>query len=100
MQALAEFRATKVEPAADPGFEARFIRRWRVERRSRAVSYWMPAIAGAVIASAALLAVLQILFTSPAHNAVDPKGKEASLDIGTKIEIPDYGAPSHTGVNQ
>ena len=74
----------------DPGFESRFIRRWRVEKRARAVSYWMPAIAGAVVASVALLAVLQILFSSPARDDADLKNREASRGPA----IPAYGESS------
>lgn len=78
-------RANAIEPEPDPTFESRFIRRWRVEQRSRVVSYWMPAVVGAVVASVALLAVIQILFASPAKPEVDIKGREAQLNI------PSYG---------
>lgn len=90
MDALSALRSAVIEPEPDPGFESRFIRRWRVESRARAVSYWMPAIAGAVVASVALLAVLQILFASPARENADLKNREASRGP----EIPAYGDPS------
>ncbi len=85
--ALSALRAAVIEPQSDPSFESRFIRRWRVERRMRAVSYWMPAVAGAIVASVALLAVLQILFTSPARNDADMRNREASRGPA----IPTYG---------
>jgi hypothetical protein len=77
MSALGALRSAAIEPQPDPGFESRFIRVWRIERRSRAVSYWMPAVAGAVVAGVALLAVLQILFSSPARENADLKNREA-----------------------
>jgi hypothetical protein len=74
-------RSASIEPEPDPTFESRFIRRWRVERRSRTVSYWMPAVVGAVVASVALLAVLQILFAAPGKSRIDLKDREAQLTI-------------------
>ncbi len=93
MSALSALRAAVIEPAPDPSFESRFIRRWRVERRIRAVSYWMPAIAGALVASVALLAVLQILFSTPSATSPDIKDREAALDIPKYGEAPtlDFG---------
>ncbi len=78
-------RSSAIEPEPDPTFESRFIRRWRVEQRARTVSYWMPAVVGAVVASVALLAVIQILFASPVKRDIDLKGREAQLNI------PSYG---------
>ncbi len=91
MSALSALRAAVIEPQPDPSFESRFIRRWRVERRARAVSYWMPAIAGAVVASVALLAVLQILFASPSRSDADLKNREALRSPA----IPTYGEASN-----
>jgi anti-sigma factor RsiW len=91
MSALSALRASVIEPEPDPGFESRFIRRWRVESRARAVSYWMPAIAGAIVASVALLAVLQILFAAPTVVPVDTKGREALLPRTEQPEIPNFG---------
>jgi hypothetical protein len=96
MGALTALRAAAIEPEPDPGFESRFIRRWRVEKRARAVSYWMPAIAGAVVASVALLAVLQILFASPARENADLKNREATRGP----EIPTYGDPTAIDANR
>ena len=83
--AMEYLRTSAIEPTPDPTFESRFIRRWRVERRSRVVSYWMPAVVGAVVASVALLAVIQILFSSPIKRSIDLQGREAQLNI------PSYG---------
>ena len=83
--AMEFLRSSVIEPEPDPTFESRFIRRWRVERRARTVSYWMPAVVGAVVASVALLAVLQILFAAPSRQRMDTKGREAQLTI------PSYG---------
>jgi hypothetical protein len=85
-----------IEPRPDPSFESRFIRRWRVERRLRAVSYWMPAVAGAIVASVALLAVLQILFTSPSRNNADTRNREALRSPA----IPAYGEASNFESNR
>lgn len=81
LSAMEFLRSNVIEPEPDPTFESRFIRRWRVERRARTVSYWMPAVVGAVVASVALLAVLQILFAAPVRDKVDLKGREAQLTI-------------------
>jgi anti-sigma factor RsiW len=81
LQALEFLKTSAIEPEPDPTFESRFIRRWRVERRARTVSYWLPAVVGAVVASVALLAVLQILFAAPVREKVDLKGREAQLTI-------------------
>ena len=91
MAALTALRTSMIEPEPDPGFESRFIRRWRVESRARAVSYWMPAIAGAIVASVALLAVLQILFAAPVTSPADTKGREALLPSSEQPEIPNFG---------
>lgn len=85
LQALEFLKSNVIEPEPDPTFESRFIRRWRVEKRARAVSYWMPAVVGAVVASVALLAVLQILFAAPGSEKIDLEGREAQLTI------PSYG---------
>lgn len=68
--------------------ETRILRRWRVERRSRVFSYWLPAVAGAVVAGAALLAVLQILVASPQMNEKETKGREALLRRSSLIAPP------------
>ena len=91
MAAMAALRAAAFEPAPDLGFESRFIRRWRVEQRARAVSYWMPAVAGAVVASVAMMAVLQILFAAPRANDVNLKDREAQLSTERQLDIPDFG---------
>lgn len=89
MTALSALRGSVIEPEPDPTFESRFIRRWRVESRARAVSYWMPAVAGAVVASIALLAVLQILLAAPSADKADISNREAVRD-DSGPEIPLY----------
>ena len=83
--AMAVLRSASVEASPDKSFESRVLRRWRVERRSRAISYWAPAVAGAVVAGAAILAVLQILLSSSVSDPTDLAGREAQLDV------PSYG---------
>ncbi len=79
MNALNFLKHNVIEPNDCADMELRILRRWKVERRSRAVSYWMPAVAGAVVAGAALLAVLQILIASPQIKQKETKGREALL---------------------
>ena len=79
MRALSFLKSNVVEPLGGEDMEIRIIRRWRTERRNRVVTYWMPAVAGAVVAGAALLAVLQILVASPEIKQQNTKGREALL---------------------
>lgn len=86
--AMAVLRSAAVEPSLDESFESRVLRTWRAERRSRTISYWTPAVFGAVVAGAAILAVLQILLSSPVGDPADMTGREAQLG---QPDIPDYG---------
>lgn len=79
--AMAALRFSTIEPGHDLSFESRIIRQVRAERKATSVSYWIPAIAGAVVTSAALLAILQILFAAPVTESIDTKGREAQLGI-------------------
>ncbi|MCH8978633.1 MAG: hypothetical protein IH945_05245 [Armatimonadetes bacterium] len=88
--AMAVLRSATVEPSLDKSFESRVLRRWRVERRSRTISYWTPAVAGAVVAGAAILAVLQLLLSSPVGDPADLTGREAQLSADGLPEIPSY----------
>ena len=87
-EAMSALRSTSIEPGFDQSFESRIIRQVRVERKATSVSYWLPAIAGAVVTSAALLAILQILFAAPIKESIDTKGREA------QIGIPSYSVES------
>ncbi|MCH8980059.1 MAG: hypothetical protein IH945_12580 [Armatimonadetes bacterium] len=88
--AMAVLRSASVEASPDKSFESRVLRRWRVERRSRAISYWAPAVAGAVVAGAAILAVLQILLSLPVGDPADLAGREAQLNRDVLPDVPDY----------
>ncbi len=87
--AMAVLRSATVEPSLDESFESRVLRTWHAERRSRAISYWTPAVFGAVVAGAAILAVLQILLSSPVGDPADMTGREVQLSA--QPDIPDYG---------
>ncbi|MCH7946087.1 MAG: hypothetical protein IIC73_08770 [Armatimonadetes bacterium] len=89
--AMALLRSATVEPSLDKSFESRVLRTWRAERRSRTISYWTPAVAGAVVAGAAILAVLQILLSSPVGDPADLTGREAQLNADSLPDIPSYG---------
>lgn len=80
-EAMAAIRSTAIEPDRDLSFESRIIRQVRVERKATSVSYWLPAIAGAVVTSAALLAILQIMLAAPISERIDTKGQEVNLGI-------------------
>lgn len=86
-QALSFLKSNIIEPEHSDEFESMVLKKWRVERRSRSVSYWLPAVAGAVVAGAAFLAVLQILVASPETRNAETKGREALLN-STKVQIP------------
>lgn len=88
---MAVLRSATVEASPDKSFESRVMRTWRAERRARTVSYWTPAIAGAVVAGAAILAVLQILLSSPIADSAELAGREAQLDAGGLPDAPSYG---------
>lgn len=83
--AMSALRSATVDVSVNQSFESRILRRWSVERRARTISYWTPAVAGAVVAGAAILAVLQILLSSPVSDPTDMAGREAQLDV------PSYG---------
>ena len=83
--AMTALRSARLDLSVDQSFESRILRRWSVERRARTISYWTPAVAGAVVAGAAILAVLQILLSSPVSDPTDLAGREAQLDV------PSYG---------
>lgn len=89
--AMAVLRSATIEVSVDKSFESRILRRWSVERRSRTISYWTPAVAGAVVAGAAILAVLQILLTSPVSEPTDLAGRAAQLETISQPDIPSYG---------
>ena len=88
--AMVVLRSATIEPSPDKSFESRVLRRWRIERRSRALSYWAPTVVGAVVAGAAILAVLQILLSSPVGDPADLAGREAQLNGDSLPDIPRY----------
>ena len=88
--AMAVLRSATVEASLDKSFESRVLRTWRAERRSRTISFWTPAVFGAVVAGAAILAVLQILQSSPVGDPADLIGREAQLNREGQQDILSY----------
>lgn len=88
LQALNFLKSNVIEPLEGNDLETIILKRWRTERRSRVVTYWLPAVAGAVAAGAALLAVLQILVASPDIKRQDTKGREALLKRNSETVTP------------
>ncbi len=79
-EAMAFLRSGMLEPSLSDDFDGRLMRRWRMESRRRTVAYWTPAIAGALVAAACLLTVLQLLMNAPQIQNVNLNGQAAKLD--------------------
>lgn len=71
----------------DPGdaFDRKVVGAWRLQRSARTFEFWRPAIIGAILASVALVAVVQVLTAKPKPPVL--KGQEARLSAP---QIPSY----------
>ena len=62
--ALNMLRASAMDPEEAPAFEARLLRRLRLQTVRAGFNYWSPAFFGAAIAGVAILAAMQMITNS------------------------------------
>lgn len=73
----------------DPDHEQRVIRRVRLDMKSRATLFWLPAIVGGVAAATAALAVFQLVFYVPDVKPLDTGVLDSHV---AEIEQPQLGS--------
>ncbi len=87
---LAALSASAMEPEVSDTFDSIVLRRALVQQKHQRVTYWLPMVAGAVAASVAILAVLQILLTKNPVTPSDIRGQEAQLRLSQDEPFPVY----------
>lgn len=90
MDALDLLRGGMFNPdECDPEHEARVIRRVRLDMKSRATLFWLPAIVGGVAAATAALAIFQLIFYVPDVKPLDAGFIEGHV---AEVEQPQLGS--------
>lgn len=87
--ALNMLRAATLDATAEPAFEQKVLRQYRVNNVRASIRYWSPALAGAGIACIALFAAFALL-GRPSMLQRDHK----VLDQTRRVDIPNRALPS------
>ena len=77
--ALNMLRMSALEPEVDIHFDARVLRRLKVQTSRESIRYWSPALLGAAIAGISVLAAMQLISKSVEMPQAGPQIGEAKL---------------------
>ena len=77
MEAMCALRASAPQVEVGSDFDAKLVRRIRLDRGARSLAYWSPAFVGAALAGIAALALIQVLSIKPVAKPAVLEGREA-----------------------